>query len=159
MEANVLTVPSFNIVGLKIEANLKEIDEEGLGKETYSHLLSRSDEFGSNKSEHVILLQEYPMKPDFNPLVDAFTQIIGYQVEDVQGVPTGMVHRHIPERKYVTVTHKGMESELEKTYDYLYTQWFRETGHVPAGYDFEIWDERYQPEKPTNEIDVYVAIK
>jgi AraC family transcriptional regulator len=33
------------------------------------------------------------------------------------------------------------------------------TGNEPKNYDFEIWDERYQPESPDNEIDLYIALK
>lgn len=158
MEAKVIALSEFSVVGLKIEANLDEI-ETGLGKQTFQSLLTRKDEIKLKKNENVILLQIYPMKPGFNPRVDRFTQIFGYEISGAEEVPAGMIHHKVPESKYVKYTHKGLESELGRSYDYVYGQWMRETGNVPKAYDFEIWDERYKPESTENEIDMYVALQ
>lgn len=74
-------------------------------------------------------------------------------------VRTFMIGHAVGESKYVTYTHQGLESELSRSYDYVYGQWIRETGNEPKDYDFEIWDERYKPESLENEIDLFVALK
>jgi len=158
MEAKELLLPEFTVVGFKIEANLDELEAE-LGKQTYNSLISRKDEILNKKSENVILMQIYPMKHNFDPRIDRFTQILCYEVTSADDVPLGMISHTISESKYVTYTHKGLESELGKSYDYVYGKWIRETGNEPKGYDFEIWDERYKPENPDNEIDLFVALK
>ncbi len=158
MEAKVITLPLFHVVGYKIEANIKEF-ESGLGKNIYHSLIERKDEIQNKKNENVILMQIYPMKSDFNPQVDRFTQILCYEVSKQGDVPLNMISHAVTESKYVTYTHKGLESELSRTYDYVYGQWIRETGNEPKDYDFEIWDERYKPESRDNEIDLFVALK
>jgi AraC family transcriptional regulator len=158
MEAKEITLPIFHVVGLQIEANLKEL-ESNLGRETYQSLVSRKDEIQNKKNGNVILIQIYPMKPNFNPQIDRFTQILCFEISEPSVVPPGMILHVVPENKYVTCTHKGLESELSRTYDYVYGKWIRETGNEPKGYDFEIWDERYKPESPDNEIDLFVALK
>jgi len=153
-----VTLPAFRIVGVRIEANLDEL-ESGIGKEAYETLLSRKDEISGKNHDHVILMQIYPMKPGFNPRVDRFTQIFGYDAAPSDLTPADLFQHVVPESNYATYTHKGLESELGRSYDYLYGTWVREAGKEPRGYDFEIWDERYRPESPDNEIDMYVALK
>lgn len=158
MEAKEVTLPAFTVVGFKIEANLDEL-ESGIGKHTFESLISRKAEILAKKNENVILMQIYPMKPEFNPRVDRFTQLFCYEVNESDAVPSGMVSHQVPESKYAFYTHQGLESELGRSYDYVYGQWLREHGYEPKGYDFEIWDERYKPESPDNEIDMYVALR
>ena len=158
MEAKEVKLPEFTVVGFRIEANLDEL-ESGIGKNAYDSLISRKDEIPFKKNENVILMQIYPMKPGFNPRIDRFTQLFCYEVKKGDLVPSGMVSHHVPESKYVTYTDKGLETELGRSYDYLYGQWIREHRHEPKGFDFEIWDERYKPESSDNEIDMFVALK
>ena len=42
MEAKIISLPKFNVVGYKIEANLNEFDE-GIGKSTYRRSNCRSN--------------------------------------------------------------------------------------------------------------------
>jgi predicted transcriptional regulator YdeE len=158
MEAKVITLPLFHVVGYRIEANIKEF-ESGLGKNTYHSLIERKDEIQNRKNENVILMQIYPMRSDFNPQVDNFTNILCYEVSKQGDVPLNMIRHAVTESKYVTYTHMGLESELSGSYDYVYGQWIRETGNEPKDYDFEIWDERYKPKSRDNEIDLFVALK
>lgn len=159
MEAKVVSLPEFKVMGIRIEANLDEL-ESGVGKQTYESLLSRKDEIVHKKNDNVILMQMYPMKPDFNPRVDRFTQLFCYEVTNQEDdVPDGMIKHQVAGSDYVTYTHKGLESELSRSYDYVYGQWMHEYGKEPKGFDYEIWDERYNPDSPDNEIDMYVAIK
>jgi predicted transcriptional regulator YdeE len=149
---------SFTVVGVTYEATLPQVIEQDLGKNAYNTVLARREDFEGRELDAVILVQVYPMKPGFNPHVDPFTQLIGYRVADGSPVPEGMVARVFPECEYVMCTHRGPESELGATYDKLYGKWMHEHGRRPAGFDFEVWDERFQPEEPNSEIDLFVAL-
>ncbi|WP_243652926.1 GyrI-like domain-containing protein [Tumebacillus sp. BK434] len=155
----VVSLSEFEVVGIELSANLKQIEEQQLAKQAYDSLLSRASEIEGRIGETVYLIQIYPNEPDFNPMVDAFTQVIGYQVSTAATVPNGMVAHQVPSSDYAQFLHKGLESELGRTYDYLYGQWLPQSGRQFGGYDFEVWDDRYQPERPENEIEVYVALK
>lgn len=159
VEPVVVTLPDFQVVGLSFSTNLKEFEDHQLGQKAYHELLSRAEEMQGKVGDEVYLLQVYPNKPGFNPMVDAFTQIIGYKVSNEASVPSGMMKHAVPANDYVKYTHKGLESELVGTYDYLYGQWLPRSGRHFAGYDFEIWDDRYKPTCPENEIDVHVAVR
>ncbi|OZQ68669.1 AraC family transcriptional regulator [Paenibacillus sp. VTT E-133280] len=136
MESKAITLPPFHVVGYKIEADIKEF-ESGLGKSIYHSLFERKDEIQNKKNENVILMQ----------------------VSKQGDVPLDIIGHAVGESKYVTYTDQGLESELSRSYDYIYGQWIRETGNEPKDYDFEIWDERYKPESLENEIDLFVALK
>lgn len=158
MEARVVTLPLIHLVGYRIEATV-EAFESGLGKNAYRSLLERRDEIPNRNKEYVLLMQMYPLNPDFNAQTDPFTHLIGYEVSEPGNVPADMVSHTVGESKYVTCKHIGPESELSRSYEYLYGQWLGESGCEPKDYDFEIWDERYKPESPDNVISIFVALK
>lgn len=159
MEASIVNRESFEVVGYQYEANLKEIEEQQLGKKTLERLKSNAEHIKNKVGDEIYLIQLYEPKPTFNANVDRFIQIIGYKVSGAADIPEGMVSHTVPESSYVTATHRGLESELYHTYHFLYGEWPKENPYVTANYDFEIWDERYKPTEETNEIDVYVAVK
>ncbi|MBL0385128.1 AraC family transcriptional regulator [Tumebacillus sp. ITR2] len=159
VEPVVVKVPDFQVVGFSFSTNLKEFVDHQLGQKAYQELLSRAGEMPDKVGNEVYLIQVYPTKPGFNAMVDVFTQIIGYKVSNEARVPSGMMKHEVPANEYAKYTHKGLESELVGTYDYLYGKWLPQSGRQFAGYDFEIWDDRYKPESPENEIDVHVAVK
>lgn len=105
------------------------------------------------------MIQLYPGKQNFNPEIDPFTQIICFQVSTIENIPDGMISFTVPANNYAKYTHKGLESELGHTYDYLYGLWLAQSGNQCADYDFEYWDERYKPDSPDNEIDVHIALR
>ncbi|UOK65825.1 GyrI-like domain-containing protein [Paenibacillus sp. PK1-4R] len=158
MEVKVITLPAFHVVGYLIVATVEEF-ESGLGKSQFHKLVEGKKEIQHRKNDNVILMQMYPMHEDFNAKVDKFTHLIGYEVTSLENVPSEMISHDVPDNQYVTCTHRGIESEIGDTYDYIYGQWLGENGHEPKDYDFEIWDERYQSESVSNEIDIYVALQ
>ncbi|TFE27253.1 GyrI-like domain-containing protein [Cohnella luojiensis] len=158
MEPSVVQLEEFGVVGVTFTANLKEIVEEELGSKAAASLKSRADEVMGRVGDAIYLVQIYPMKENFNPNVDRFTQIIGYKVIGSSIAPTDMIHHVVPANRYVKCTHKGLESELGRTYDFLYGTYVGQLGTHPVGYDFEIMDERFIPDSPDNEIDLHIAI-
>lgn len=158
MEMKVITLPAFYVVGYSIEATVEEF-ESGLGKNHYHKLVERKKGFHYRKNNNVMLMQIYPSDENFNAKVDKFTHLIGYEVTSLENVPSEMISHDVPDSQYVMCTHRGIESEIGDTYDYIYGKWICENGHQLKNYDFEIWDERYQPESPNNEIDIYVALQ
>lgn len=158
---HLVKLPGITVIGVSLEANLKEIAEQELGRKAYEEVFAHRNDIAEKTSEDIYLVQIYPMTMNFNPNVDAFTQIIGYRVEESAGsaVPEGLTARSFEEREYATYTHRGLESELGQSYDLLYGFWMGENERRPGGYDFEIWGSRYKPEQPDNEIDMYVALE
>ncbi|MED3647180.1 GyrI-like domain-containing protein [Halalkalibacterium halodurans] len=159
MNPQLKSIDAFTVIGYQLKANLQEIEEQQLGKKTLHRLLENQSLVQKRVGEEIYLIQLYDMKPNFNPNVDRFTQVIGYKVAEPKDVPAEMIVHTVPSHQYVMATHRGLEAELYKTYDALYGTWMGKQPYQPAGYDFEVWDERYKPDEATNEIDVYVAIR
>lgn len=159
MEPKVIKKAAFKIVGYRFEVNLQEIKSEDIVKHAIAKLKERANEFSNRVGEHIYLLQIYPMIENFDPMVDRFISMVGYEVSNAENQPAGTVVHSIPENLYSFFTHYGLESELNQSYDYLYGRWMEENGYESLGYDLERWDERYKPENPDNEIDMYIAIE
>jgi AraC family transcriptional regulator len=69
VEASVVELESFEVVGVRFEANLEEIRDSDLGKKAYDSVISRAAEVDGRVSDDVYLIQIYPMKDNFNPNV------------------------------------------------------------------------------------------
>ncbi|UHA72634.1 GyrI-like domain-containing protein [Paenibacillus sp. 481] len=158
MEPVVLSVPQFTVIGITAHANLKQLDEDRTIEDAFNNLQSRVNEIRHRAGEPFYLIQIYPCKENFDPNLDAFTSIIGVKVAEVDHIPSGMISHLVPESKVVKYTHVGLESELSKSYSYLYGTWMQENGQRPADFDFEIWDHRYKPSETDNEIDLHIAL-
>ncbi|MEI2284956.1 GyrI-like domain-containing protein [Paenibacillus polysaccharolyticus] len=158
METKIVTLAAFHVAGYRIEATVEEF-EAGLRQNLYDKLIEKRDQIKHRKNDQVLLMQLYPSYEDFNAKVDPFAHVLCYEVNETEGTPPGMIIHHVPARSYVTCTHRGLESDIGDTYDYIYGQWLEDAGYTPECYDFEIWDERYQPHSVNNEIDIYVALQ
>ncbi|MDF2906095.1 MAG: AraC family transcriptional regulator [Herbinix sp.] len=158
MEARKVSLPSFTVVGFEVVTNLKEL-ASGIGEQIITKLNVVEQQIINKKNPNRLLVQFYPDKPDFDPWVDRFRQLFGYEVTEVANLPEGAVVVTLPESLYVTCTHKGIESEIQESYDFLYGEWIPKNGYRTKCFDFEIWDERYRPLSEDNEIDIHVAIE
>lgn len=158
MEPKVIEKDTFRVAGYQFEANLQQVKEQDLVGKTLSKLKANADLFEHKLGNHFYLIQIYPMKEQFDVNEETFTNIIGYEVAGEE-VPDGAILHTVAKNTYVAYTHKGPESDLQQSYDYLYGRWLRENNYMPVGYDLELWDERYKREQPDNEIDMFIAVK
>ncbi len=155
----VIQKESFQVLGYQFDANLQEVKEENLVKKALIRLQANKAQFQHRVGEYVYLIQLYPMKEKFDVHVDKFTQIIGYEVPNAEKIPDGATLHSVPENTYVAFTHQGLERELQQSYDFLYGKWLDENRYMSLGYDLELWDDRYKPESPDNEIDMFIAVE
>lgn len=89
-----------------------------------------------------------------------FGYIAGMIVENFDLVPEGMVRYEIPAQKYAVVTHKGTLDTLRDTYQYVYTQWLKDSEYefAPTA-ELEWYDERFKFGEKDSELDIYIPIK
>lgn len=71
----------------------------------------------------------------------------------------GCIAATIPANAYAVFTHSGHVSRLSDTVKQIWTHWLPASTyqHVAAP-DFELYDERWNPETGEGEIDVWVPI-
>lgn len=152
----VIVLPDIAVTGISLYGVLRDLEEQGLGRKAYQDMLSRREGVPGRQSEDIYLVQLYP--PDFNPEVDSVTQLIGYLVDPGSVVPDGLSQHAMEAGEYARYTHKGLESELERSYGLLYGHWMCEYGREPRGYDLELWGSRYKPDQQDNEIDMFISL-
>jgi len=89
--------------------------------------------------------------------------IAGLEVTSLDKIPEGMKGKSIDSGKYAVFTHQGLLHNLKETYDHIYGKWIPEANLTPVagldGLDFELYDDRFIPDSPDSEFDIYVKIK
>ncbi|MBS4209929.1 effector binding domain-containing protein [Bacillus sp. FJAT-50079] len=138
---------------------MQDIKNKNIVKAAFAKLKSQLSEFPNRVGDHLYLVQIYPMKERFDPKVDKFISLVGYEILDEENRPPNTVVHIVPENFYAFYSFKDIEANIQLAYDYLYGHWLQEQGYDSLGYDLELWDERYKPEESANEIDMFIAIK
>ncbi|MDY0407254.1 GyrI-like domain-containing protein [Virgibacillus sp. 179-BFC.A HS] len=159
MEPQVIKKDGFQIIGYRFEANLQEIKNEAIIKKAIAKLKEQANNISNRIGDHIYLVQIYPMKENFDAMIDRFISMVGFEVSEVGNRPGDTAVHAVPENMYAFYTHLGLEEDLHHAYNYLYGKWLYDHCYESLGYDLERWDERYRPEEPDNEIDMYIAIK
>ncbi|MBN1151308.1 GyrI-like domain-containing protein [candidate division WOR-3 bacterium] len=90
-----------------------------------------------------------------------FFHLVGAPVSDFSTIPQGMTYLIIPTHKYAKFTHVGPVSDIGKTYEYIYGEWLNSGDYMMSEKCFEIewYDERFNPESPESELDIYIPIE
>lgn len=90
---------------------------------------------------------------------EGLTYAAAVEVERIGAVPEGMVALTLPARRYAVWTHHGSLATFPDTMKQIFGRWLAESKlpHASAP-DFEWYDERFDPETGSGEIDVYVPL-
>ncbi|MGE5674548.1 MAG: AraC family transcriptional regulator [Mycobacterium leprae] len=90
-----------------------------------------------------------------------FWYMASMAVEQLTTVPPEMVAKTVPAAEYAVFTHRGPVSTLGETYGFAYQTWMPTSGYEPAAnYDFEYYDQRFNPQDPANsELDIYIPVR
>ena len=87
-----------------------------------------------------------------------FDYIAGYQVSSTDDVPDGMVSWNIPAGQYAVFT--TTVPDIHKTMDKIYKEWLPTSGYLrSAAPEFELYDEKFDPNDPTSIFYLYIPIK
>lgn len=160
--------------GVTMEPNMVQRGEEtvvGMGgsfsEEPFKEISKLWDDF--NKREGEIAHQkpgyalgvcmkshpDCPLKPG-----DSIVYMAAKPVSKVENVPHGMIVQKIPASKYAVFTHKGPLSDLPQTIRYIWGTWVPRNSelHKKDAPDFELYDERFNPETLDGEFDIYIPV-
>lgn len=90
-----------------------------------------------------------------------FSEVIGIEVSSYDNLPDGIVAKTIPAGKYAVFTHRGLLSEILKTYEYIWGTWILLTKEVlDERGSFELYDQRFLGrDNEKSEMDIYIPIK
>ena len=89
------------------------------------------------------------------------SEVIGLEVTCYDNLPPGIVAKTIPAGKYAVFTHRGLISDIIKTYEYIWGTWVLLTKEVLDERDtFELYDKRFLGrDNEQSKMDIYIPIK
>jgi predicted transcriptional regulator YdeE len=150
MEIKVVERPAFTIVGLKYrgQAGSNAIPQlwqalgprtgeiEGIADDTAAYGISANADMESGE----------------------FDYIAGFSVTSTEHVPEGMVAFEVPGGRYAVFA--TTLPQIGETFQNAYHTWLPQAGHQPTGGpEFELYDERFDPQDPDSEFDLYIPIQ
>jgi len=81
------------------------------------------------------------------------------EVESFDGLPTDLGRMRLPEQLYAIFTHSGHISTIRQTWQAIMGEWLPGSGYKSAQTpDFELYDERYDPETATGDVEIWFPI-
>jgi AraC family transcriptional regulator len=87
----------------------------------------------------------------------AFRYVAGY--EAVENPPEGLEPETVPANRYAVFTHQGDVYGISSAYECIFRTWMPTSGYRRAqGPSFEYYDDRFDAETLSGEIDIYVPI-
>ncbi len=88
-----------------------------------------------------------------------FTYMAAFALDADDPAPEGLETRSVPANRYAVFTHRGPVMAIQDTYAAIFGTWLPPSGYRRAeGPDFELYDERFDEETMSGEIDIYVPV-
>ncbi|MDG0795051.1 GyrI-like domain-containing protein [Cohnella ginsengisoli] len=138
-----------HLVGLAIKESLNKVMETKIGGKLRKELERRQSEVENRTGSGMYLIQIYPQDGHWTPDVP-YRHIFAYEVESFARIPGDMVSYTLPAGRFIKVVHKGAESQIGDTYDFINQTY----GVRPI--DIEYWNDIHTLENEDNQIDIYV---
>lgn len=160
VKAVIKTIEKMKIVGMEYEG--KNLNQE-IG-DLWGEFLPRIKEITHAKGDMNSYgicspLEENIEEINFNETND-FKYLAGIEVTDDTVVPEGMKSWYVDHQKYAVFTHMGSVETLGDTYKAIYSTWLPESGYdVAFTYDFELYDENFNPGEEDSKMYIYIPIK
>lgn len=149
MSVKIVERPEFIVVGLKYRGK----SEQGEIPQLWQALGPRSGEI-----EMVDDTAAYGISANIDQETGEFDYVAGFEVSSAEDVPEGMVAFEVPGGRYAVFS--TTLPKIGETFDQAYHTWLPQAGHQPrSGPEFELYDERFDPQDPDSEFDLYIPIK
>jgi len=155
LEPKIVLKDAFTVVGLEVITTQEDNNTNFSIPKLWSRFIPRAQEIKSRAAAASLGLC---ISEGFDDCKFAYLACV--EVSNADSIPEGMVARSVPASKYLVFTHKGSVDELGKTYDFIYGTYIpNSTYEIASMVDFELYDERFNPNSPDSELDIYIPIK
>lgn len=126
----------------------------------WTKFMPRSKDILNKKNDYVTLgicAKNHPkITKDSN---ECIVYIAAFPVNSIDQIPKGMVSCTLAAGRYAVFTHKGHLRNLPETLNYIWGTWMPSAQYEFRDEpDFELYDERFDPEKMEGEFDIFVPI-
>jgi AraC family transcriptional regulator len=149
MEIKIVERSPFTVVGLKVRGK----NESNEIPQMWRVLGPRTGEIENMVDDTAA----YGISANVDMETGEFDYIAGFEVSSAEDVPKGMVAFDVPGGKYAVFT--TTLPKIGETFDQAYHTWLPQAGHQSTGGpEFELYDERFDPQDPKSEFGLYIPI-
>lgn len=154
LEPKIIFKDTFTVVGMEIITTQEDNNTNFTIPKLWSRFNPRANEINNRHAGGLgLCVSEGFENCDFSYMACC-------EVSAVDSIPEGMIARTIPACKYLVFTHKGSVDNLGETYDFIYGKYIPNANYeIQTKVDFELYDERFNPDSPDSEMDIYIPIK
>jgi AraC family transcriptional regulator len=150
MEPKIVEKSGFTVVGLKYRGK----NENNEIPRLWQVLGPRTAEIKDRVDDYVA----YGISANVDKSTGEFDYIAGFEVSPTQELPEGMVSFEVPGSKYAVFS--TTLPKIGETFNNAYHTWMPESGYQPTGGpEFEVYDERFDPQDPDSLFDLYIPVK
>ncbi len=157
MEPKIIELPEQKTVGMGAAFQPKSIVPIN---KLWNKFMQRTTEIGHSKSGIAfgICCKKHPILEAADD--GSIIYIAALPVEKIDSLPNGMVETTLAAGKYAVFTHKGPLRNLPETLDRIWGEW-ASAGKLKLrdAPDFELYDQRFDPEMLDGEIDICIPIE
>jgi len=94
------------------------------------------------------------------PERETFEYMSGMEVAGFDGLPEGVGRMRVPAVRYAVFVHETGAATLSAKWEAIFNGWLPRSGFVSAETpDFERYDDRFDPETGTGEIEIWVGVQ
>lgn len=157
---SIVEVGPVKLIGVQKYLNLKVNIDEGIAPKAWNELMNRIGEVDRRNGRRNYGVQRYPN--DFGPENNVFEYIAAVEVSEFGDIPEGMIAFELPRRHYAVYTYRGEvgPDTMTQIYANIYGQWVFNLEHdMYCDYDFEFYDEKFNPGQPDSYMSVYIPVK
>lgn len=91
---------------------------------------------------------------------ERFEYMTGVEVESFENLPAETGRMRIPAQRYAVFTHEGHVSELGQLWEKIWREWLPSSGYADAMTPpFELYDQRFDPETGTGQLEIWTPIR
>lgn len=108
----------IRLVGVSITASLNDVLETKIVGSLREDLEKRMNEIENRKGSGIYMIQIYPNDGHWTHHVP-YQHVIGFEVISYGEFPNDMITHTVPSGRYIQIIHKGAESQIGATYDFI----------------------------------------
>lgn len=150
MRPKVVNRSAFVVVGVKIR-----------GKNQNNEIPQMWQAFGPMVPEIKNIVDgrvAYGISANMNESTGEFDYVAGFEVSAGEDIPAGMVRFEVPGGKYAVFS--TTLPKIGETFQNAYHTWLPESGYqATGGPEVEVYDERFDPQDPSSEFELYIPVK
>jgi len=159
-QPEIVHLSQLKMVGLSGHMDLDSNISDNLAPSIWEKFSCRIHEI-----HHVIANQTYGVEryPEgYGPSNNIFEYVAACQVTEFETIPQGMIAFELPERSYAVYHYKGVvgPDTMTQIFANIYGQWLLNLPYeLYSDFDFEFYDENFNPDDPEGYMKVYIPIK